>query len=71
MLNYAKTADIAVSFMAPSIGSYQLKPVSIPIDSLLELMTRYFQNDEPENMRFYYVVHDDLMELAEKEMQNA
>lgn len=71
LLNHAKTADIAVSFMAPSIGSYQLKPVSIPIDSLLELMTRYFQNDEPENMRFYYVVHDDLMELAEKEMQNA
>lgn len=71
LLDYAKTADIPVSLMAPSIGNYQLKPLSIPIDSLLSLMTRHFQNDEPENMRFYYVVHDNLMELAEKEMQNA
>lgn len=71
LLDYARTAGISVSIMAPSIGNYQLKPLSISIDSLLSLMTRYFRDDKPENMRYYYVVHDDLMELAEKEMQNA
>lgn len=70
LLDYAKTAGVSVSIMAPSIGNYQLKPLSISIDSLLSLMARYFRNDKPENMQFYYVVHDDLMKLAEKEMQN-
>lgn len=71
LLDYVKTSGVSISIMAPSIGNYQLKPLSISIDSLLSLMAKHFRNDKPENMRFYYVVHDDLMELAEKEMQNA
>lgn len=70
LLDYAKAAGVTISIMAPSIGNYQLKPLSISVDSMLSFMTRHFRNDKPENMRFYYVVHDDLMELAEKEMQN-
>lgn len=67
LLKYAKIAGISISIMVPFIGNYKLKPLNISIDSLLLLITQYFQNDKPQNIRFYYTIHDDLMELAEGE----
>lgn len=68
LLEYAKEKGIPISIMIPSIGNYQLIPVIIPIDSLLSLIARHFRSDKPENMRFYYVVHNKLMDIIEREI---
>ena len=52
--------------MVPAVGGYGLSPKPIEVDELLKLMKRHFADNDPENMRYYYVVHDKLMDLLEK-----
>ncbi len=66
LLAYIKEKNIPVSIMVPAIGGYTLSKKSIEVDALLQLMKRYFDDNDPENMRYYYVVHDKLMDLLEK-----
>ena len=66
LLRYMKAQQIPALIMAPSIGGYTLVRKSIEVDSLMQLISRYFKDNDPENMRFYYVVHDKLMNLLEK-----
>ena len=51
--------------MLPSIGSYQLKPFDIPIDALYNFMLKNFADNQPKNMRYYYVIQDRLINLIE------
>ena len=66
LLAYIKDQNIPVSIMVPAIGGYTLSKKSIEVDALLQLIKYHFDENEPENMRYYYVVHDELMDLLEK-----
>lgn len=66
LLAYIKEQKIPVSIMVPAVGGYGLSPKPIEVDELLKLMKRHFADNDPENMRYYYVVHDKLMDLLEK-----
>lgn len=70
LLGYAKEKAIPILIMTPFIGGYQLMPQRVSVDSLLLLIDRYFRNGTPENIRYYYVVHDELMDIIERETQN-
>ena len=37
------------------------------VDDLIGLMDEYFRENKPQDMRYYYVIHDDLMDIVEKE----
>ncbi|MBM6841442.1 DUF2971 domain-containing protein [[Clostridium] spiroforme] len=65
LLGYMKTNQIPVVIMAPSIGNYSLIRKNVDIDSLIQLINCYFEGNEPEDMQYYYVVHDELMNLLE------
>ena len=67
LLNYIKQQKLSVSVMTPSIGGYNLVKKAVDIDALRDLIYRYFKDGDPENMRYYYVVHDELMDLIEGE----
>jgi len=66
LLAYIKDQKIPVSIMIPSIGGYSLSPKNIEIDELTMLIKHYFHDNIPENMRYYYTIHDELMDLLEK-----
>lgn len=65
LLEYIERKNIPISIMVPSVGEYQLCPNGISVQSLHALIEKHFQDNEPENMRYYYVVHDELMELLD------
>lgn len=66
LLSYIKDQNIPVSIMTPDIGEYTLSKKSIEVDELIQLIKDHFDDNDPENMRYYYVVHDELMDLLEK-----
>lgn len=66
LLEYMKAQQIPALIMAPSIGRYTLVRKPIEVDSLIKLISRHFTNNDPQNMCYYYVVHDELMNLIEK-----
>ena len=54
--------------MKPDIGEYKLIPIKIPAQKLKKCIESHFHNKKKiENIRFYYVLHDTLMELLETE----
>ena len=55
---------IPISIMTPVIGSYSFASVDISVDDLNGFMIKHFRDAEPENMRFYYTVHDQLMDIC-------
>lgn len=67
LLEYIKAQQIPAIIMAPSIGGYTLVRKPIEINSLMQLISCHFEDNNPEDMRYYYVVHDKLMDLLEKE----
>lgn len=66
LLKYMKTQQIPAWIMVPSIGDYTLVRKPIAVDALMKLLSYHFKDNDPENMRYYYVVHDELMDLLEK-----
>lgn len=66
LIAFLKKNGIPVAIMVPSIGSYQFVQRNIPIDELYGFMLHHFQDEEPESMRYYYTVHDHLMNLIDK-----
>ena len=70
LIAFLKKNCIPVAVMVPSIGSYQFVQRDIPIDELYEFMLHHFQDEEPESMRYYYTIHDHLMDLIEKTQED-
>lgn len=65
LLAYIKNQGIPISIMIPSIRGYALSRKSLDVDALLKLIKYHFDEEIPEDIRFYYVVHDELMDLLE------
>lgn len=64
LLDYILQKQIPISLMVPSIGEYKTTPKPVSIKSLRTLFANYFKNDKPQDMKFYYVIHDQLMNLV-------
>ena len=63
MLEWILINKIPVEIMIPSIGNYILEPHKISGESLFSFMKKEFRDCEPNSMRYYYTVHDSLMDL--------
>lgn len=63
LLDYIKNNSICVSIMVPVVGGYELIPKSISVDEIASLLQYHFDDDEPEDIRYYYVVHDEMMDM--------
>ena len=66
LLAYTKEQKIPVAIMTPVIGEYALSKKPIEASELMQLIEYYFTDNRPKDMRYYYVVHDELMDLLEK-----
>lgn len=64
LLKFAKERSIPTSVMVPAIGEYKLMKRPIEFHTLMHFLGSNFTR--PEKMRYYYVVHDELMDLLEK-----
>lgn len=67
LIDYMEGKHIPAAVMIPSVGEYKLTPFSIEPGVLKKLIKKYFNNNEPENIRFYYMIHDDLIDLIESD----
>lgn len=66
LVSFIHENEIEAAVMAPSIGSYQLKPYDISAKNLYKFMLRHFHNKELNSIHCYYTIHDNLMDLLEK-----
>ena len=66
LIAFVQKNKIGTAVMVPSIGSYRFKPYGVSADELYGFMLRHFQDGQPKSMRYYYTVHDFLMDLLEK-----
>lgn len=67
LLDYIEKQRLAVFVTTPVIGEYGLVRRLVEINKLKSFMNRHFADNTPENIRFYHVVHDKLMDILEKE----
>lgn len=63
LLDYIITNEIPVSIMLPVVGEYELKPRNISVEDIFQLFQYHFDDDEPKDIRYYYVVHDEMMDI--------
>lgn len=70
LLDYVNTHQIRLSLMMPVIGSYQLAPRPLSVQSLQRFMHKKFDGNYAESIHLYYTVHDALIELVEKEQDH-
>lgn len=63
LLDFVKSNEIPISVMIPVVGGYELKPTDIPVEELFALLNYHFEDDDPEDIRYYYVVHDEMMDI--------
>lgn len=66
LINFMQKNTIPAAVMVPSKGSYNFESCEIPIDRLRSFMFQYFHDEQPESMRYYYTIHDHLMDLIGK-----
>lgn len=65
LIDYMENEHIPAAVMVPVIGEYKLTPVSVETSVLKKLLVKSFKNNEPENIRYYYTIHDELMDVIE------
>lgn len=70
LIDFLQRNNIKAAVMTPSIGSYQFKPNDISAEKLYGFMLQHFRDGRPESMRYYYVVHDRLMDLIEETQED-
>lgn len=70
LLDYVNTHQIRLSLMMPVIGSYQLAPRPLSVQSLQRFMHKKSDGNYAESIQYYYTVHDALIELVEKEQDH-
>lgn len=63
LLDYMKEHSIIPFIIVPSVGKYNLERKSIDIEDFINFIKINFKDGDPENMRYYYVYHDRLMDL--------
>lgn len=63
LLDYMKEHSIIPFIIVPSVGEYKLERKSIDIEDFINFIKNNFKDGDPENIRYYYVYHDRLMDL--------
>lgn len=58
-----KEHSIIPFIIVPSVGEYKLERKSIDIEDFINFIKNNFKDGDPENIRYYYVYHDRLMDL--------
>ena len=66
LLDFMEQENIKMSLMQPEVGTYTLKPYNVKIEKIKRLIARHFRDKEPENIRYYYTIHDKLMEIIDE-----
>ena len=61
LLDYLYHNSIPIAVMRPVVGSYDFAPYDISVKYLNSFMHTKFRDNKPQDMRFYYVIHDMLM----------
>lgn len=69
LISHLQDYSIPVYIMTPVISSYRFKPYTIPADALLGFMFQFFDENRPEDIKYYYTLHDHLMDIIEKEQE--
>lgn len=63
LLDYMKEHSIIPFIIVPSVGEYKLERKSIDIEDFINFIKINFKDGDSENIRYYYVYHDRLMDL--------
>ena len=42
-----------------------LKSCEVEINQMKNFISQYFEDNEPESIRYYYTIHDDLMDIID------
>lgn len=70
LLDYVDKHQIRLSLMVPIVGTYQLSSRTLSVQSLKRFMHEYFDKNYTHHISLYYVIHDVLIELVEKEQSH-
>ena len=65
LINYMEKHNIIMRIMKPSVGQYSLKSCEVEINQMKNFISQYFEDNEPESIRYYYTIHDDLMDIID------
>lgn len=63
LLNYMLQNDITAYYMTPQIGKYELKPTLLNVKKLQLFILKNFDDDIPENIRFYSVILNEFLDM--------
>ena len=66
LLDFMDQNNIKMSIMRPAVGTYALKPYGVEIGKIKRLIAHHFKDNEPENIRYYYTIHDELMGIFDR-----
>ena len=66
LVEYMDKNNIPMSVMMPCVGQYSLKPIEVSIVRMKKFLIQIFDDNEPEDIRYYHIVHDELKELLER-----
>ena len=65
LINYMEKHNIIMRIMKPSVGQYSFKSCEVEINQMKNFISQYFEDNEPESIRYYYTIHDDLMDIID------
>lgn len=71
LASYLHRNKIPVAVMLPSIGSFSFVPNDISTDTLIRFINEKFVDSWTKGMRFYYTLHDELLDLIEQDKENS
>ena len=70
LIAFLKENNISVAIMFPTIGKYNLKPFTIPVDELEMFIGRRFKYDNISPVKYYYSAHDNMMDAFERYLRS-
>ena len=70
LFSYLKAHNIPIALMAPNVGDFFYGSFDIPSETIFDFLAKKFKNNQPCSVRYYYTVHDELMDLIEKKKEN-
>ena len=65
LLDFIDKHNIPISIMMPVIGQYTLESYSLEAKKITQFITQCFDDQEPEDIRYYHTVHDELKDLLD------
>lgn len=66
LIEYMDKNDITMSIMMPYVGQYLFKPIEVRIEQMRKFLIQIFDDNEPEDIQYYHIIHDELKDLLEK-----